>query len=200
LEVARKYVLERSRTVEKFDLRAGTWKAVNTELIYATRIFRSRISKTQEEWFIQTSETAPWKSLPLGSKLVHADPVELGGLYDDAERLWHHFADAAIPGIAAAKISKVLHAMRPTFFPILDSRLVATFRESAAKAAVMLSEVRTAPLAYWAAIRQDLLDKESFLKTIRAELCEDEREIVRIWAGHVSDVRLHDVLMWSPDV
>jgi len=190
-------VLTRSRTVKKFDLRAGTWEEVNSELIYSTRIFSSRISKHQEGWFIQTAKTAPWNAVPVGSRLTDADPTERGGLYDEAERLWFHFANNAIRGVATAKISKVLHAMRPTFFPVLDSRLVIEFRDSAAQAAVRLRDVRPGHTAYWAAIRNDLLEKATFLNMVRTELGADEREQVRTWSKHVSDVRLHDVLMWS---
>jgi len=197
IETVRNYVLKRSRTVEKFDLRAGKWETVNSELIYSTRIFSSRISRGQEEWFIHTAETAPWNAVPLGSELIDADPTERGGLFDDAERLWNHFADNAIRGIATAKISKVLHAMRPTFFPVLDSRLIAEFRESAAQASDRLHGARPGRLAYWAAIRHDLLEKEAFLRMVRAELETVECERVNTWSRHVSDVRLHDVLMWS---
>jgi hypothetical protein len=197
LKAAREYVLTRFRTVEKFDLRAGTWDGVNSELIKSTRVFSSRISKKEEQWFIQMAETAPWNAVPLGSRLIDADPTQRGSLYDDAACLWYHFADAAIRGVARAKISKVLHAMRPTYFPVLDSRLVTSFRELANQAAESLHHVRPASMAYWAAIRQDLLRKEMFLKNIRAELCADECESVRTWSGNVSDVRLHDVLVWS---
>ena len=198
VSTARSYVKVRARTVEKFDLRAGTWKVVNAELIHSTRIFSSRISKQQEEWFIRKALTAPWDAVPIGSRLIDADPAERGGLYDDAACLWCHFADVAIWGIATAKISKVLHAMRPTFFPVLDKRLVTEFRELAVDAAVRLRDIRSDRLAFWAAIRHDLLDKQIFLNMVRAELCADECERVRTWSGHVSDVRLHDVLMWSP--
>jgi hypothetical protein len=197
IQVSRDYVLTRFRTVERFDFHAGTWSAVNSELIRSTWFLSSRISKQEEKWFIQTAETAPWGAVPLGSSLIDADPTERGGLYDEAERLWYHFADAAIQGVARGKISKVLHAMRPSFFPILDSQLVTKFRESAGQAAVRLRDVRPTQRAYWAAVRRDLLDKRTLINSVRSELRTDDCENVRTWSEHVSDVRLHDVLAWA---
>ena len=51
--------------------------------------------------------------------------------------------------------------------------------------------------AYWAAIRRDLVDSDGALKSVRSKLQMDDHEMVRTWAKHVSDVRLHDVLAWS---
>ena len=87
--------------------------------------------------------------------------------------------------------------MRPSFFPILDSRLRARYKDRALEVAREISGSHLFKCAYWAAIRRDLVDSDGALKSVRSKLQMDDHEMVRTWAKHVSDVRLHDVLAWS---
>lgn len=198
-KIVRAYVLSRQRTAEGFDLRAGTWVSVSSELIRSTRIFSSRISKVEEEWFVDRGQTAPWSRLKKEGSLLDADPALVDGLYDRGREVWNHFSTDRPSGIATAKISKVLHAMYPHFFPVLDSRVLRLFRTEARNVANELQSVRSGRYLYWAAIRRDLLEKKTHLDDLRERLKSDGSESVRTWAAHVSDVRLHDVLAWSDD-
>lgn len=198
-EVVRSYLLDHPKTVREFDLQTGTHSEVSDLLIKSTCIFSSRISEKQGKELIKRASTAPWDCLDFNDCLADADPAEQGGLYDKGLELWNHFTiDWPWPaGIGEAKVSKVLHAMRPSFFPILDSRLRARYKDRALEIAREISGSRLFKYAYWAAIRRDLVDSDGALKLVRSKLQMDDHEMVRTWAKHVSDVRLHDVLAWS---
>ena len=196
-EVVRKYVTDHCKTAREYDLNAGTYDEVSEELIKSTRVFSSRISNAECEWFIERALTAPWTSVNMGDCLTTADPLDIGGIYDKGLDLWSHFSIGRPSGIADAKISKVLHAMRPSFFPILDSRVRKQYKIQALNVAQQTVDQRSFKYAYWAAIRLDLLASEEALATVRSELKNDKNELIKKWAKHVSDVRLHDVLVWS---
>ncbi len=104
---------------------AGTFGAVTSGLVKATRRpwLGSRITRDEERWLLGLDP--PWRLVPVGASLVDADPGQPSGLYDDASRLWAHFTGR--PGFSTAKISKVLYMMRPHFFPLLDSHLLRTY-------------------------------------------------------------------------
>ena len=191
------YLREHPRTAKEFDALSGSFAAIDRDLIRATRVFSSRISDVELRWFELAGRSAPWNLVDSASKLVEADPNEDGGLYDGALELWSHFDDRRKRGVAHAKISKVLHAMRPNFFPILDSIILKRYRRYAGECAVSLRHVRTLEFAYWAAIRQDLIDSSDGLAQLRAELRMMGSHDVATWENHVSDVRLHDVVAWS---
>ena len=196
-EVVRKYVINHCKTAREYDLNAGTYDEVSEELIKSTRVFSSRISKDEGNWFIERALTAPWTSVNMGDCLTTADPLDIGGIYDKGLDLWNHFAFDCRVGVADAKISKVLHAMRPSFFPILDSRVRKQYKIQALNVAQQIVDQRSFKYAYWAAIRLDLLASEEALAAVRSELKNDKNELIKKWAIHVSDVRLHDVLVWS---
>ena len=196
-EVARNYVKMRWKTAKEYDLNAGTYDEVSEKLIKSTRVFSSRISKVECEWFIERALTAPWTSVKLGDCLSAADPMEHGGIYDKGLELWSHFTRVPRVGVADAKISKVLHAMRPSFFPVLDSRVRKHYKGRSLRVAQEMADQYSFKYAYWAAIRLDLLASEKALFQVRSELQEDNDGLVNEWAKHVSDVRLHDVLVWS---
>jgi len=184
--------------VNEFDLRAGTYSSIDQDLIKATRVFSSRISNSELEWFESTGENAPWGNVKAEDELVHADPFESNGLYQRALSLWNHFAESARPGVADAKISKVLHAMRPHFFPVLDSQIRKTYRSFARECAIDLSLKPVARYAYWAAIREDIRMSSEGLKVLREDLKSiGGGDLLTEWAEKVSDVRLHDVVAWS---
>jgi hypothetical protein len=196
-EVVRKYVINHCKTAREYDLNAGTYDEVSEGLIKSTQVFSSRISKDEGNWFIDKALTAPWLGVEAGDCLTKADPLEQGGKYDKGLDLWSHFSIGRPSGIADAKISKVLHAMRPSFFPILDSRVRKQYKIQALNVAQQTVDQRSFKYAYWAAIRLDLLASEEALATVRSELKNDKNELIKKWAKHVSDVRLHDVLVWS---
>ena len=50
-EVDRNYVKKRWKTAKEYDLNAGTYDEVSEKLIKSTRVFSSRISKVECEWF-----------------------------------------------------------------------------------------------------------------------------------------------------
>jgi len=197
-EDLQKYVCKHRRTIEEFDLRAGTFSLIDENLIKATRVFSSRISNSELKWFQSTGETAPWGNVKADDRLVQADPFESNGLYQRALSLWSHFADSAESGVADAKISKVLHAMRPHFFPVLDSQIRKTYRSYAREYAIDLSLEPVARYAYWAAIREDIRMSSEGLNVLRENLKSiGGGGLLTEWAEKVSDVRLHDVVAWS---
>jgi len=192
------YVCKHRRTIKEFDLRAGTYSSIDQDVIKATRVFSSRISNSELEWFESTGENAPWGNVKAEDELVHADPFESNGLYQRALSLWNHFADSAESGVAEAKISKVLHAMRPHFFPVLDSRIRRKYRSYARECANDLSLGPDVRYAYWAAIREDITMSSTVLMSLREDLkSTGGGGLLTEWAEKVSDVRLHDVVAWS---
>ena len=196
-EVIKKYVINFCKTAREYDLKAGTYDEVSEELIKSTRVFSSRISNCECGWFVERALTAPWLGVEPGDCLSMADPLEQGGIYDKGLDLWNHFSIGRPSGIADAKISKVLHAMRPSFFPVLDSRVRKHYKIQALNVAQQIADQRAFKYAYWAAIRLDLLASDKALADVRSELKNDKNELINEWAKHVSDVRLHDVLVWS---
>lgn len=196
-DIARNYVRSRGKTATEYDLNSGTYAEVSEGLIKSTRVFSSRISNDECTWFVDRSLTAPWTNINPGDCITEANPQEQNGLYEKGLDLWNHFSIDRPRGIADAKISKVLHAMRPSFFPILDSRVKKHYRSQALVVAQARADQLSYKYAYWAAIRLDLIRSDVALKVVRLELESDEHELVRKWAKHVSDIRLHDVLVWS---
>jgi len=203
VQVVQDYVKTRTRTCNVFDLPAGTYDSLSPEVLDSTRIVRSQISRKQGEWFIRCAETAPWHRVPQEARVVDAVPDARGSLYDDAVTLWRHYMNSPDrpSQVSIAKISKVLHAMRPHFFPILDSRVMRRYRSLATDEARRLAVVRPdlghVQRAFWAAVRIDLERSADGLNAVRRELGQSEHHLVRQWSGHVSDVRLHDVVAWS---
>jgi hypothetical protein len=197
LDVVARYVINHCKTAREYDLQAGLFPDISTDLIKATRVFSSRISNEQGNWFVDQGLSAPWGSIAVEDELVSADPSERDGLYDKGLELWNHFAIPAQNGVAQAKISKVLHAMRPSFFPVLDSRLRVHYKQQAMVMAKQMNIERSIKYAYWVAIRRDLVDSQKALEVVRSQLQSHENELVREWAAHVSNLRLHDVLAWS---
>lgn len=160
----------------------------------------SRISNTEEEWFIDRAKTAPWETVPPGSALADADPCEVSGLYDSASNLYSHFRDAAPTGVAAAKVYKVLHLMRPNVFPILDSRLQRVYDKAARAAAVVVNGCRPdlpdSKWAYWAAIRIDVAENRSQIEAVRQAFAASGNPFLADAARTLTDVRILDILTW----
>lgn len=166
--------------------------SISVDEIRRTRAVSSRISAHEGDWFIAQAATAPWTSSE--SSLHEADPGQSDGLYDAMEGLYQHFTAAAPKGVSLAKISKVLHLKRPAQFPILDSRLVRTYRDAATREAKVYSK-REYQKMYWAAIRRDLLASAEALTELRQRVREHPSSQVRALQV-LTDVRLHDMLTW----
>lgn len=201
--VIARYLQDHATTVEKYDKAAGTFAEINSDLIARTRrpYMSSRISKTQEEWFIERAKTAPWHLVPRGTSLRAVDPTVQGGLSDAVDTLWFHFRSDAPRGVAGAKISKVLHLMYPNLVPILDSRLARLYERSAREAMKHLRAVRPeyhkGKWAYWEAIRLDLIGAESQFQVVREEIRSKDLTGVSDVVDRISDLRLLDMLAWT---
>lgn len=197
----REYLVEHAGTVVRYDKTGGTFPAVTTELIAATRVLRSRISRDEEAWFIERAGSAPWDSVPATAQLVDADPCEAGALYDNASKLYEHFRAHAPKGVKAAKIYKVLHLMRPGLFPILDSRLAKLYDAPARAMAPVVNNCRpdlpASKYAYWAAIRVDLRDASDTIEAIRRVLRESGDDFVAATVDELTNLRILDMLAWQ---
>lgn len=191
------YVTSRDKTALEFDLKTRLYPDIDDQVIKSSRIIRSRISNQEGEWFIAQGKTAPWTALGQNVKLADADPTKNDGSYDAGLLLWNHFAQSSPKGISTAKISKILHAMRPDFYPILDSRLLTLYKDSAREMGQKLNAIRNSNLMYWAAIREDLMGSSDAITELRTDLIRDDNALVKKWGNHVSDLRIHDVIAWT---
>lgn len=197
------YLRDHGGTVVHYDLFDGSRDAVDLALVRATRSpwMNSRISADEADWFIKRAVTAPWDLVEPTGDLADADPTEVGGLYDRASELYGHFFDEAPRGVSVAKVSKVLHLMRPRFFPILDSRLMEFYESAARDAAKEASRTRPGlsrfKRLHWAAVRRDILENRQALKELRSVLAAASEPLAAAAAEHVGDVRLLDMLAWA---
>ncbi len=184
-------------TIARYDLGGvGDPRTLTGQGVARTRIIASRISNSQSAWFVERARTAPWGDVPTGASLVNADPDERDGLYDAAVALHEHFRTVAPAGVAVAKLHKVLHLKRPGLFPILDSRLLATYATAASLAASQHPTCGARRLC-WASIREDLTDKQNAdaLADARARLAADGDPKVAAMA-RLTDLRLLDAVAW----
>ena len=160
----------------------------------------SRISAAEGHWFKAQAQSAPWHLVPDDADLADADPVEVDGLYDHALSLYNHFYAAAPKQVSVAKVSKVLHLMRPRLFPILDSRLIAFYSTQAENIALEVAKQRPEfghKRMNWAAIRSDILRNRHPLVELRVALRQSEAPLASQVAERVGDVRLLDMLAWD---
>lgn len=199
------YCRRNGGTIRNYDWLAGSSPVLTPQLIRATRSpwMGSRISREQELRLLRLSENAPWSDVADDAHLKDADPVEVGGLYARAVRLYQHFFHARLSGIAIAKVSKPLYLMRPALFPILDSRLLGLYRKPAEQAARDLGwlQRRQAPQrrAYWVAYRRDVVRARDGLAILREVAGQQPDRLVVEAANRLTDVRIIDILAWSLD-
>jgi hypothetical protein len=184
-------------------LRAGTWDQLSTEAVGTTRrpFLNSRISHAQGEALVSRATSADWSLVPGEKALASGDPLEDQQSIDQAARLYAHFADPKITGVSRGKIHKVLYVMRPAYFPIVDSRLAALYKDRAREwdkkfRANNLWSGYLAP-AYWAAIRDDLERNVEVLTSVRHTVSSDYAEQFEQIMSKLTDVRLLDMLAWS---
>lgn len=203
LDAVLRYLADHGGTVANYDLQERSTDVVTPELIRSTRSpwMNSRISEAQGQWFVDRAANAPWELVERDAELADADPTVVGGLYDKAEELYNYFMSAAPKGVSVAKVSKVLHLLRPRLYPILDSRLTAMYDRDAAQAARDVARERPDFARYkrldWAAVRNDLLSGREALDELRSGLRQSNAPLATQAAEHLSDVRLLDMLAWA---
>ncbi|HUP86797.1 MAG TPA: DUF6308 family protein [Acidimicrobiales bacterium] len=202
-EAVARYLVDHAGTVMNYDALAGTVTAIESAVVRATRRpwMNSRISADEGDWFIERGRSAPWDLVDQDARLIDADASAAGGVYDSATVLWDHFFASAPKRVSVAKVSKVLHLMRPALYPILDSRLAA-FYDVAAKDAARDVGKRRPDLAkfkrlQWEAIRRDVVANQQALDELRAVLKHAELPLPAEVVGRLSDVRLMDILAWA---
>ncbi len=109
----------------------------------------------------------------------------------------------ATKGLGAAKVSKLLHIMRPNLFPIIDSRFTGSPRGrgiytlSARRAASDSAVARSAGWRtfYWKAIQQDLRHNRDALASLGAEYRHRSDDQAAI--ASLTPLRLQDIIAWS---
>lgn len=190
------YATGRTKTLRQYDLAdRGDPNTLTVDEVVRTRIISSRISDLERVWFVERATRAPWADVPAGADLRDANPAVEAGDYDRAVALYDAFCIERRRGVHHAKISKVLHFKRPALFPILDSRMVRTYAASARWQAEQ-HRARDRRRMYWAAIRQDLIDNEAPLATLRGRIRDSDDGTVKL-LGELSDLRLLDICTWS---
>lgn len=136
---------------------------------------------------------APWDEVPLSARLGEADPEKDGGLYDAALRLHKHFDK--LPEIGLTKSSKLLHLKRPFLYPILDSLVRAHYQEAAKRVAEKSVRLKGQRVAFWAAIREDLLHGGDALSRLKERLNNESSGGVGL-LSLLPELRLIDILAW----
>jgi hypothetical protein len=196
-----RYACRNPRTLLRYDLAPSTDPdQITTDDITRTRVIHSRISRIDSERLSDAGAKVVdlLAAVPVRACLADADPAVHGGLYDRALAV---FNGLLAPGIGLAKVSKLLHLKRPHLFPILDSRVVAAYRRTAAEAAALYQRQRPGfRLLLWAAIRDDLISdaNTAALQRLRERLRHDADIRIQRTAA-LTDVRLLDILTWQPD-
>lgn len=193
------YIANNARVIAEYDLveRPGGPDEISARDVLQTRITNLRITSSELQYFVDTSPKAPWQLVPEDARLVDADPMVEGGLYEDAEEFYRAFYNGRPRGMAPGKIHVILHFKRPQFFPILDGRVRDIYEEMARDVSRSMRDVRRGRHGrlYWAAIRQDLIDGADILHAVRKELAD--RDEPTSLGAQLSDVRLHDILCWE---
>lgn len=199
--VLRAYAQRYPATIRTFDAGGhGHPAKLTRDEVVRTRVIASRISEAEAEWFVDVARDAPWDGVPADADLREADPQNPSGLYAASVELYDYFKAKSPPGVAIAKVSKVLHLKRPSLIPILDSHLLHTYRVAATKAGLQYSSVwGEGRRLYWAAIRLDLIEptNAASLVAVRRELQAEETDPVKRMAS-LTDLRLLDILTWTP--
>lgn len=194
LDVVVDYAAQFGGTLAKYDFGdRGKPDFLTGEEIWRTRIIRSRVTYAERSEIERVAaECAPlWAAIPFDANIRSADPAESSGIYADMLELYRRLIE--VPGVSTAKASKILHFKRPHLYPILDSRLVRLYRDSASNAAQDYPKLGFRTM-YWAAIRNDVLMNEEPLRALQADLSSVESPFM---LGELTDVRLLDILSWS---
>ena len=198
----RAYARDYPRTIRDYDLSdPGDPGALTAAEAWRSRIINSRLTHAERDKLVSRATDAPWASVPAYADLANADPAVPDGLFASAARLYWAFTwPERIPGVARAKVHKVLHSKRPGLYPILDDRLVRLYgpRVSAWPERLHYLEGVTATDSppYWAAFRDDLVANHDALERYRVQLAEDDSETVRLMSK-LTRLRLQDIIAWA---
>jgi hypothetical protein len=188
-------------TVRHFDL----GPASRPDEIDATDIGRLAVIEALElktiEWILAQGLTAPWHLVPMDARLEDATPG--GTLYAGAGALYEWFRTT---NVQDAKVSKLLHIKRPTFFPILDQLVRKLYEKAAIKAHAATSAAfkRDQPKwdrLFWPAIGMDVAENKVALMTLRDRLRtrskgRTEQAVFARQLLQVTDLRLMDMIAW----
>lgn len=134
MPIWRKYAHDHGRTIREYDLAdPGDPNVLTPDEAWISRIIGSRLTHGKRDRLVGRAADAAWTCVPAGADLAGAEPAVPGGLFADAARLywWFTWPDR-IPGVAVAKVHKVLHFQRRGLYPILDDHL-RTLHESFAR-------------------------------------------------------------------
>jgi hypothetical protein len=215
-------------TIEQYDFNAAVNRQSSAEG-KSTRISQSTIdaanyigagfSRHYEgsplDWFAERDQTAPWDRLGGTHYFVTADPVVVGGSYDDMSAVWYHFVDHRPPGIGPTQINKVLHQVRPDVFPIFDRNVNEKYRLLKAPQRHRVREARRATGERrqqfakdrfgWEPLRLDLERESPKFKEVFRQVatrdCANKTLLGGIpltqWAAeNLSVVRASDIMLW----
>jgi len=195
-----RYARDHGRTLDRYDVAGRSPDGVTYATVKATRSLASRISLEEGRWFVEGAPRPNWSAAKPEWTFCDADPLQVGGVFDVAAQIFDGYLRAAPSGINVGKISKVLHLVRPSLFPILDSRIQAAYAQLALDATLAIRTRRTDfpyQRSFWVAIRNDLLANEKSLKALRESAAKHESARVRFMGAKTSDVRLLDFLVWQ---
>jgi Family of unknown function (DUF6308) len=188
-------------TIRCYDLAPrGDPHALTSAEAWRSKIINSRLTRHQCEAMAERAKsTSLWGTVEADADLTAADPSARDGLFTSAAQFyWHFFRPERIPGVAVAKVHKVLHHKRPALYPILDSKLKKLYRPFAVTWCTYLGHlevtIKDSP-PYWAAFRDDLVRGYDCLDRCRARLARDDDETVRLMAD-LTGLRLLDIVAW----
>jgi hypothetical protein len=153
----------RTRTLHGYDLAGvGDPTSLTPSEVERTWIIASRISREECVRLVNRAANAPWACVAVDAHLADADPAQRSGLFDRAAALYWRFTTPHEAGLGVAKIHKVLHIKRPSFYPVLDRLIRGLYRVPARAWANQLPGARRGDsVTFWAAIRADLIDPDN---------------------------------------
>jgi hypothetical protein len=202
MPIWRAYARDHPRTLRDYDLSdPGDPGVLTAAEAWRSRIISSRLTHAERDKLVSRAERAPWASVPADADLADADPAVSDGLFASTARLyWAFFWPERIPGVARAKVHKVLHIKRPGLYPILDDHLKGLYKPYASawpdRLHYLEGVTATDSPPYWAAIRDDLVTNHDALERYRIHLAEEGSETVRLMAK-LTRLRLQDIIAWT---
>lgn len=173
-------------------------------------VFAARLSATGAADLLEhRPKPDMWSALPQNLDLAAApeQPSDVWAASPDcraALALFDHFRRGPRSGDRMAWASKLLHLKWPRFFPIVDAQVRDKYR---GKALSMMKQFelgsgrsRPTVLAYWAAIRSDLvadgaIDELAHAAAVAADGADESDPANAL--RNLSPVRLADILVWE---
>lgn len=96
------------------------------------------------------------------------------------------------PGIGRTKATKLLHLKRPRLVPVVDSVVLAHYRDTATELA---RQWELKDPQYWAAIWSDARRNDPLVQALLKQLRQAGGPAAEV--ADLSPLRVHDILMWS---